>query len=60
MREKIEASQLELDEVMELAGLKRIEVPEDLTKPFITILPDIGKQRRTIITMMILGEYLLT
>lgn len=58
MREKIEASQMELDEVMELAGLKKIEVPEDLLKPFITILPDINNQKKKIITMMVLGEYL--
>ncbi len=58
MRDKIDVLQAELDEVMELAGLKKIEIPEDLTKPFITILPDIEKQKRTIITMMVLGEYL--
>ena len=58
MRDKIDALQAELDEVMELAGLKKIEIPEDLTKPFITILPDIEKQKRRIITMMVLGEYL--
>lgn len=58
MRDKIDALQTELDEVMELAGLKKIEIPEDLTKPFITILPDIEKQKRRIITMMVLGEYL--
>lgn len=58
MREKIDALQAELDEVIELAGLKKIEIPEDLTKPYITILPDIEKQKRRIITMMVLGEYL--